>query len=116
MNSTVSLEQFYTFIYHYIYHSFAQDWVPSGVPSGSASGTSDVGEYLTLYPSSRPNTDTINLAFLKYIIGQRLLKRMKVRNDKFEAFISYSISHRGQTEYVKRRGTALGIYCISGLS
>ena len=34
--------------------------LPSGVPSGMPLGTpSDKGLYLTVYPSSRPNTDTI---------------------------------------------------------
>ena len=31
---------------------------PSGVPSGTPSGG---GVYLTVYPSSRPNTDTLQL-------------------------------------------------------
>ena len=48
--------------------------MPSGTPSG-------VGVYLTLYPPAHPNTDSINLAFIKYTKGQRLLKRMDVRTN-----------------------------------
>ena len=32
--------------------------LPSGVPSGTPSGK---GLYLTVYPSSRPNTDTVHI-------------------------------------------------------
>ena len=36
---------------------------PSGVPSGTPS---DGGVYLTVYPSSRPNTDTIWFKLVQY--------------------------------------------------
>ena len=44
--------------------------LPSGVPSGTPSGK---GLYLTIYPSSRPNTDTIDLK-LDVRMGKLLTK------------------------------------------